>query len=60
MFFLTKFVKPMQPYILVLYYSKYGSTKEMAHLIANGVESAGVNVKIRTVPNIATVVTEAE
>lgn len=50
----------MQPYILVLYYSKYGSTKEMAHLIANGVESAGVNVKIRTVPNIATVVTEAE
>ncbi len=50
----------MQPYILVLYYSKYGSTKEMAHLIANGVESAGMNVKIRTVPNIATVVTEAE
>ena len=35
----------MQPYILVLYYSKYGSTKEMAHLIANGVESAGMNVK---------------
>ncbi len=53
-------MKAMQPYILVLYYSKYGSTKEMAHLIANGVESAGVAVKIRTVPNIATVVTEAE
>ncbi len=53
-------MKPMQPYILVLYYSKYGSTKEMAHLIANGVESAGISVKIRTVPNIATVVTEAE
>ena len=53
------FIKNMQPYVLVLYYSKYGSTKEMAHLIANGVESAGVTVKIRTVPNIATVVTEA-
>lgn len=53
-------MKPMQPYILVLYYSKYGSTKEMAHLIANGVESAGMSVKIRTVPNIAPVVTIAE
>ena len=50
----------MQPYILVLYYSKYGSTKEMAHLIANGVESAGFAVKIRTVPNLSTVVKEAE
>lgn len=35
------------------------STKEMAHLIANGVESTGIAVKIRTVPNLATVVTEA-
>ena len=50
----------MQPYVLVLYYSKYGSTKEMAHLIANGVESAGMAVKIRTVPNISSVVTIAE
>lgn len=49
----------MQPYVLVLYYSKYGSTKEMAHLIANGIEAAGVAVKIRTVPQVATVVTEA-
>ncbi|MGY5393119.1 NAD(P)H:quinone oxidoreductase [Acinetobacter sp. NigerLNRRAM0016] len=49
----------MQPYVLVLYYSKYGSIKEMAHLIANGVESTGMAVKIRTVPNLATVVTEA-
>ncbi|WP_374667635.1 NAD(P)H:quinone oxidoreductase [Acinetobacter sp.] len=49
----------MQPYVLVLYYSKYGSTKEMAHLIANGVEAAGAAVKIRTVPKIAAVVTEA-
>jgi len=50
----------MQPYVLVLYYSKYGSTKEMAHLIANGIETTGVDVKIRTVPNLATVVKEAE
>jgi NAD(P)H dehydrogenase (quinone) len=49
----------MQPYILVLYYSKYGSTKEMAHLIASGIESVGMRVKIRTVPQLATVVTEA-
>ena len=49
----------MQPYVLVLYYSKYGSTREMAHLIANGVEAAGVAVKIRTVPNIAAVVKTA-
>ncbi|WP_151725725.1 NAD(P)H:quinone oxidoreductase [Acinetobacter radioresistens] len=49
----------MQAYILVLYYSKYGSTREMAHLIANGIEATGMNVKIRTVPQLATVVTEA-
>lgn len=50
----------MQPYVLVLYYSKYGSTKEMAHLIADGVEMAGMDVRIRTVPHISTVVTHAE
>ena len=50
----------MHAYILVLYYSKYGSTKEMAHLIANGIESTGVAVKIRTVPNLSTVVKQAE
>lgn len=49
----------MQAYILVLYYSKYGSTRDMAHLIANGIEATGMNVKIRTVPQLATVVTEA-
>lgn len=44
----------MQTYILVLYYSKYGATKQMAHLIADGIEAAGMAVKIRTVPNITT------
>ncbi len=50
----------MQTYVLVLYYSKYGSTKEMAHLIADGIEASGISVKIRTVPNISTVVNVAE
>ncbi len=50
----------MQPYILVLYYSKYGSTQEMAHLIAHGIESSGMAVKIRTVPQLSTVVQQAE
>ncbi|ENV48486.1 NAD(P)H:quinone oxidoreductase, type IV [Acinetobacter brisouii CIP 110357] len=44
----------MQAYILVLYYSKYGSTKDMAHLIADGIEAAGMSAKIRTVPQLAT------
>ncbi|WEV48582.1 NAD(P)H:quinone oxidoreductase [Acinetobacter sp. ESL0695] len=49
----------MQPYILVLYYSKYGTTKHMAHLIADGIERTGMATKIRTVPNISTVVNVA-
>lgn len=49
----------MQPYILVLYYSKNGATKEMAHFIANGIESTGMQVKIRTVPQLSTVVNVA-
>lgn len=50
----------MQPYILVLYYSKYGSTREMAHLIADGVEASGMQAKIRTVPQLSPVVHTAE
>lgn len=49
-----------QAYVLVLYYSKYGSTREMAHLIANGIEAAGMAVKIRTVPNLSTMVTDVQ
>lgn len=45
----------MQPYILVLYYSKTGATKKMAHLIADGIESMGMTAKIRTVPAITSV-----
>ncbi|MES2203595.1 MAG: NAD(P)H:quinone oxidoreductase [Pseudomonadota bacterium] len=42
------------PYILVLYYSRYGATASMANIIARGVESvAGMSAKIRTVPAVS-------
>jgi NAD(P)H dehydrogenase (quinone) len=40
--------------ILVLYYSQGGAVKEMAHLIARGIESVnGVKARIRTVPKVS-------
>lgn len=45
--------------ILILYYSRWGATAEMANLIARGVEEVpGAIAKIRTVPDISPV-TEA-
>jgi NAD(P)H dehydrogenase (quinone) len=42
--------------ILVLYYSRYGATAEMAQRIAFGVESvAGCQARLRTVPPVSTV-----
>lgn len=41
------------PYVLVLYYSSYGTTKTLAYAIAQGIEDAGMNVRIRTVPTVA-------
>ena len=43
------------PYILVLYYSRHGATAEMARHIARGVESAGLEARLRTVPAVSTV-----
>lgn len=41
--------------VLVLYYSQGGAVREMAQLIARGVESAnGVKARIRTVPKVST------
>lgn len=41
--------------ILVLYYSQGGAVKEMAQLIARGVESVdGTKARIRTVPKVST------
>ncbi|QFY41890.1 NAD(P)H:quinone oxidoreductase [Candidatus Methylospira mobilis] len=42
--------------ILILYYSRYGATTEMANMIARGVEEiAGATAKLRTVPEVSTV-----
>ena len=42
--------------ILVLYYSRHGSVKEMADLIARGIESVdGAQARIRSVPPVSTV-----
>lgn len=44
------------PYILVLYYSRYGATATMAQHIARGVEQVtGIEARIRTVPAVSTV-----
>lgn len=40
--------------ILILYYSQHGATKDMAQLIARGVEEAGAEALLRTVPKIST------
>ena len=44
-----------KPYILVLYYSRNGHVKMLAEQIANGVEAAGLEARLRTVPGISTV-----
>ena len=42
-------------YILVLYYSRYGATKELAQYIARGIESIdGMEARIRTVAPVST------
>ena len=47
--------------VLVLYYSRNGSTAELARQIARGVESvAGATARLRTVPAVSTVVEATE
>jgi NAD(P)H dehydrogenase (quinone) len=42
------------PYVLVLYYSRYGATQKMAQLLARGIEQvSGIEAKIRTVPCVS-------
>lgn len=44
------------PYILVLYYSRYGATAQMARQIARGIEeTGGIEARLRTVPPVSTV-----
>jgi len=40
-------------YILILYYSRHGTTAAMAQRIATGVESAGIEARLRTVPAVS-------
>jgi len=43
------------PYLLILYYSRYGATAEMAWQIARGTEEIpGVEARLRTVPVVST------
>jgi NAD(P)H dehydrogenase (quinone) len=44
----------MSAYILVLYYSKHGSTKSLAEAIASGIEHSGMEAKLRSVPDVST------
>lgn len=41
-------------YVLVLYYSRHGATRTMAQYIARGVEQAGIEARLRTVPAVST------
>jgi NAD(P)H dehydrogenase (quinone) len=43
------------PYVLVLYYSRYGATAEMARRVARGVEEGGLEARVRTVPAVSAV-----
>lgn len=44
----------MNPYVLVLYYSRQGATATMARHVARGVERVtGMEARIRTVPPIS-------
>lgn len=41
-------------YILILYYSHSGAVASMAEQISRGVEQAGIEARIRTVPSVST------
>lgn len=47
--------------LLVLYYSRHGSTRALAELIAHGIESvSGCEARLRTVPLVSTVIEASE
>ncbi len=47
--------------ILVLYYSRYGATEQLARLIGQGIESVpGIGARLRTVPAVSTVCEASE
>ncbi len=52
---------PQSKDILVLYYSCNGSVRNLAHLIARGIEQvSGAHARLRTVPKVAAVCTAIE
>jgi NAD(P)H dehydrogenase (quinone) len=52
---------PQSKDILVLYYSHNGSVRNLAHLVARGIEQvSGANARLRTVPKVAAVCTASE
>lgn len=54
---IARFKETYMSYILVLYYSRGGSVKDLAKHIARGVDSVdGIEAKIRTVPEISSVI----
>ena len=44
-----------EAYVLVLYYSRHGATEKLAQYIARGVEQAGFEARLRTVPSVSAV-----
>lgn len=49
------------PYILVLYYSRYGSVKQLAQHIARGIETIpSMEARIRTVPSVSPTIEASE
>lgn len=49
------------PYVLILYYSRYGATFAMAQQIARGVEHVnGIEARLRTVPAVSTTIEVTE
>ena len=42
-----------QPYILILYYSRNGHVKMLAEQLAQAVEMAGIEARLRTVPSVS-------
>ena len=49
------------PYVLVLYYSRHGATREMAQQLARGINQvAGIEARLRTVPKVSTTIEATE
>ncbi len=47
-------------YVLILYYSRNGHVKMLAEQIAQGVEIAGIEARLRTVPSVSSVCESTE